>query len=390
MPLKYNQSLLTQSVYQLTELQNKAQTLRDQGHDIINATIGDPKDNTPDHIRDALIQHIQNTPQSQYPVHIGCDRLRSAIAHWASRTLNVSLNPDDHILTCNGTKEAIFSLPMVLDKKSKSLVCIPSLSYPVYQMSAAYHGLDTYRLPLSQDHQFLPDLDQIPRDILNNTQLFWINSPHNPTTSIASKDYLKALIQLAETYDFLICSDECYNDLYETEPPPSILSFDSKHWVCFRSLSKRSHMTGYRSGAILSKNEDLIAYLKKIRSPMGVGTPSFIQEAAISAWNDDAHVDEHRIHYQKKRTKIKTALTSAGFEIFGGNAGFYMWVKSPNHSTSHELSEWFLNQGVLVTPGTVFGDDGNPYIRLVYCLQDKTIDQLCKKITSGVAGSIKN
>ena len=123
---------------------------------------------------------------------------------------------------------------------------------------------------------------------------------------------------------------------------------------------------------------------------MGVGTPSFIQEAAISAWNDDAHVDEHRIHYQKKRTKIKTALTSAGFEIFGGNAGFYMWVKSPNHSTSHELSEWFLNQGVLVTPGTVFGDDGNPYIRLVYCLQDKTIDQLCKKITSGVAGSIKN
>ena len=131
-----------------------------------------------------------------------------------------------------------------------------------------------------------------------------------------------------------------------------------------------------------SKNEELMGNLKKLRSPMGVGIPSFIQDASEWAWNDDAHVERHREHYNQKRRKMKAALTQAGFDVFGGDDGFYMWLKSSNHSTSESLSDWFLDRGLLVTPGTVFGPDGNPYIRMVFCLRDDTIDDICHKIVS--------
>ena len=113
---------------------------------------------------------------------------------------------------------------------------------------------------------------------------------------------------------------------------------------------------------------------------MGVGTPSFVQAAATWAWGDESHVLKHRDLYDQKRSRIKNALTSAGLDVFGGDAGFYMWVKSPDHATSESLSDWFLERGILVTPGTVFGPDGDPYIRLVFCLTDDVLTKCCQKI----------
>ncbi|MGA0242704.1 MAG: aminotransferase class I/II-fold pyridoxal phosphate-dependent enzyme, partial [Candidatus Marinamargulisbacteria bacterium] len=153
-------------------------------------------------------------------------------------------------------------------------------------------------------------------------------------------------------------------------------------WVCFRSLSKRSHMTGYRSGAIISKNTTFMTHLKKMRSPMGVGTPSFIQDAATWAWTDDHHVIGHRTHYNQKRHRVRAALTTAGFTVFGSTAGFYFWVKHSDHATSDALAEWFLHRDILVTPGTVFGADGNPYIRLVFCLRDDVLDALIQRLVA--------
>ena len=238
--------------------------------------------------------------------------------------------------------------------------------------------IPTVSLPLTESSGFLLDLDAIDPTVLEKAQLFWINSPHNPTTAIASADYLKKLVKLAEEYDFMVCSDECYNDLYATAQPASILEIDSDHWVCFRSLSKRSHMTGYRSGAIISKNETLMAHQKTSLS-RGL-TPSFVQAAATWAWGDESHVLKHRDLYNQKRSRIKDALTLAGLDVFGGDAGFYMWVKSTNHATSESLSDWFLERGILVTPGTVFGPDGDPYIRLVFCLTDDVLTKCCQKI----------
>ena len=115
---------------------------------------------------------------------------------------------------------------------------------------------------------------------------------------------------------------------------------------------------------------------------MGVGTPSFIQAASILAWSNDDHVQKHRELYNQKRSLIKTACEKTGLVVHGGDAGFYMWVKSNQHSNSEALFKWFLEKNILVTPGTVFGKDGNPYIRLVFCLKDQTLQELCENLTS--------
>ncbi len=378
--MTFNPSVVTEPTYQLTALQEVAAKLESEGHSIINATIGDPKDNTPDSIRLSAIQSLNDTHFSQYPSYIGLDKLREEMVMWAKRKHQVDLNPADHVITCNGTKEAIFSLPLLFDWTQNETILMPSLSYPVYQRSASILSIPTIELPVSETHQFLPQLDQIPVETLKKTQLFWVNSPHNPTSTIAPKSFFEQLISLAETYDFLVCSDECYNDLYLKRPPASVLDIDSTHWVCFRSLSKRSHMTGYRSGGIFSKNKTLIKHLKKLRSPMGIGTPTFIQHAAIWAWQNDEHVEYHRQLYNQKRQQLKAALVSAGLHVFGGDAGFYMWVRSDKHSTSESLAKWFLDRHILVTPGTVFGANGNPYIRLVFCLKNDVINELCNNL----------
>ncbi len=382
MGINFNKSILNQSTYKITTLQDKAKTLISNGIDIINATIGDPKDDTPKEIIDSLVNSIESQTYSQYPPYIGSDELRAAIVSWANEEYKVKFDKDKNIVSCNGTKEAIFSLPFVFDWSKDNIILIPSLSYPVYKMSADYLDIPYQLLPLSESNQFLPNIDEISKKTLQKTQLVWLNSPHNPTTTIASKAYLEKWVGLAEKHNFIICSDECYNDLYSDVKPSSILEIDSNHWVCFRSLSKRSHMTGYRSGTIISKNEDLINILKKTRAPMGVGTPSFIQSSARWAWLNNKHVEDHRKHYNQKRKKIKNALLNAGCDIFGGDAGFYMWVKSNQYNSSEAFAEWFLKKGILVTPGTVFGDDGNPYVRLVFCLKDKELDKMIKRIES--------
>ena len=380
MSMKINEQILSTEAYKIGTLQSTYQSLLSEGIDIINCTIGDPKDETPFKIREALLNSISNRTNSQYPSYTGTLELKKAITNSLNTDYKIKLDPDTMVISCNGTKEAIYSIPQLFDWSNNETILIPSLSYPVYQMAANYQKIPYEYLPLSEETKFLPELSKISEETLQNTQLFWINSPHNPTTTIAPKEYLEQLIELAEKYQFIICSDECYNDLYYEDQPTSILSFDSEHWICFRSLSKRSHMTGYRSGAVISRNNDIITNLKKMRSPMGVGTPSFIQDAAICAWNDTQHVIEHQNIYKKKRDKLIHALNQNDINVFGATAGFYLWASSKDHSSSESLANWFLQKNILVTPGTVFGPDGNPYVRMVYCQTDDIIDKICANI----------
>ena len=380
MPINILPALQSSPAYKIGELQSTYQQLKDEGIDVINCTIGDPLDDTPHQIIDAVKNSISSRSFSQYPPYIGSKDLRTAIATSLNNEYRIQLDPNQHVISCNGTKEAIFSSYQLFDWSNNQTVMIPSLSYPVYQMAATFAGISSHSLPLTSANNFLPDLKSLSSETLSNVQLFWINSPHNPTTSIAPRSFFEQLLELAHKHEFLICSDECYNDLYFDSKPTSILEFDSDHWICFRSLSKRSHMTGYRSGAIITKNTKIMPLLKKMRSPMGVGTPSFIQDAAITAWQDSDHVIKHRSMYHQKRDKLVQALKSVGIDVFGANAGFYVWASSQKHSTSESLASWFLDRHILVTPGTVFGLDGNPYIRMVFCLTNDMIDKVCDRI----------
>jgi len=376
-----NPTLTEEKVYPMVLLQQKAEKLRKEGRDIVDLTIGDPEDNTVDSVRLSIIESMNTQNTCRYPCSNGTIQLRRAISDWAYRNYAITLDPDQHVLSANGTKEAIFGLALCFDFLDREIF-IPGLSYPVFAASARILDRPFRFLSISQATGFLPDLESISPSDWQKCRVFWINSPHNPTTAIASHNYLAKLLDLAQHYGFMVASDECYSDLYFHQKPASCMDFpDSTHWIVFRSLSKRSHMTGFRTGAVISRNGPLLSLFKKIRIPMGVGTPTFIQQAAIEAWKDDTHSRQNQAMYAAKRAQLLPRLRQIGLQVFGAEAGFYFWCSHPDFRSSDALSDWFLEKGLLVSPGTAFGSDGDGFVRLVYCITNDRINQVMDRLT---------
>ncbi len=379
--MNLNPYLTQKREYLLFVYAEKAEKMKQEGVDVVNLTIGDPLDDTYPKVREATINALQSMSNSRYPKSRGEADYLQAVADWVKRNHKLDFDPKMEILSCNGSKEAIFHAAMLFDWSNGKEVFIPSLSYPVYEASAALHGIAYRYLELKEANNFFPDLDAISEEDWKKCGMFWINSPHNPTTAIADIEYFNKLISLAEKYDFMICADECYNDIYFEEKPPSILDAkSSKNWILFRSLSKRSHMTGYRCGAMLSKNKEVIAALARMRAPMGQGSPTFIQSGAAEAWKDDQHPADFSIYYKKRKEILKEALESKGFKIFGGTASFYLWFSHPYYDKSEKILDLFLEQGIVITPGTAFGPDGEGYVRLVFCVTEEVCRKTAERI----------
>lgn len=379
--MKLNPYLTQKREYLLFVYDEKAKQMKADGVDVINLTIGDPLDDTFPKVREKTIEALQGMTNSRYPKSRGESDYLASVAGWIKRNHNLDFDPASEILSCNGSKEAIFHAAMLFDWSDGKEIFIPSLSYPVYEASASLHGVPFRYLELKEENNFFPDLDVISEEDWKKCGMFWINSPHNPTTAIAGIDYFNKLIELAEKYDFMICADECYNDIYYTERPPSILDAKpTENWILFRSLSKRSHMTGYRCGAIVSRNKEIIAALARMRAPMGQGSPTFIQTGAAEAWKDDKHPEEFSVYYKKRKEILQEALESKGFKIFGGNASFYLWFSHPDIDKSEKILDLFLEQGMVITPGTAFGPDGEGYARLVFCVTEDVCLKTAERI----------
>ena len=188
----------------------------------------------------------------------------------------------------------------------------------------------------------------------------WINHPHNPTGATASYEYLEKVAAFCREHDVLLFSDECYNDLYSGEPPPSILEVTRERTLAFCSLSKRSGMTGYRT-AMMAGDAQLITALKKMRPSIGVATQSFVQDAAIAAWNDDEHVEERRRIFGEKRDLFKGFFERVGLDYLPTDASFYLWV-AVGDDEAYALR--VLEEGIVVAPGRTFGLGGEGYVRV--------------------------
>jgi aspartate/methionine/tyrosine aminotransferase len=190
----------------------------------------------------------------------------------------------------------------------------------------------------------------------------WINYPHNPTGATASYDSLEKVAAFCQEHDILLFSDECYNDLYSGEPPPSILEITRARTLAFCSLSKRSGMTGYRT-AMMAGDPELISALKKLRPSIGVATQSFVQDAATAAWNDDAHVEERRRNFGEKRELFKDFFVRGGLHYLPTDASFYLWVAVPG-GDDEAYALRLLDEGIVVAPGRSFGSGGEGYVRV--------------------------
>jgi len=345
----------------LDEAKRRAQA---RGVPLIDFGVGDPKEPTAKSIRAALAEGVRET--MEYPKAVGLHDLRQAIAAWVQRRFGVTLDPDTEIVPTLGSKEAVFSLAqVVVDPDSgKDLVVVTEPGYPVPARGARFAGAQVLTLPLTEDRAFLPDLDAIAPETWQRVALFWVNYPNNPTGAVAPLSFYERLAGLAARYGFWVASDEAYSELtYGDDAPVSALEVgDRSHIVVINTLSKRSSMTGYRSG-FLAGPPALVAALKLFRPTVGTAPQEFVQRAAIAAWSDETHVVEARARYRTKRAILAEVIEAKGLHIAGSTAGMYLWVRTPAGVSSQAYAQRLLEYGIVVAPGVFLGAAGEGYIR---------------------------
>ncbi|RLC48942.1 MAG: LL-diaminopimelate aminotransferase [Candidatus Cloacimonadota bacterium] len=359
------------SFYPFNELDSIVIKLRKSCIEPIDFGIGDYKIPTPKFIRKMCQKGIEQTKSDGYPSYIGSYRLRSTIAEWTKHKYNVELNPDKEIMVTLGAKEAVFNFPEAFIN-SGDYVLVPNPGYPPYSRGTLFAEGKVYYLNLTEENDFLPNLDDIPSDICEKAKILWINYPNNPTGKIAPDEFYKNVIEFAQQYNIIICSDETYSDLYFTKKrPKSILEFTKEGVIVFQSLSKRSIMTGYRVGWVAG-DERIINAFSKLKTNIDSGVPNFIQLSAIAALKDEHHIRKLRIELKKKMKIMNKAFKSIGLPNNRPDGSIYLWQKIPDNYTAVEFAKTLLepNIAIITTPGLWLAETvdninpGNDYIRL--------------------------
>jgi acetylornithine aminotransferase len=345
----------------MVELDERRRALVQGGKRLFDFGLGDPKEPTPAFLREALKAAVPEV--SQYPSAFGTTALRRAASGYLARRFGVTLDPEAQVLACAGAKEAIFHLPLAFagDPKRRKVI-IPDPGYPTYEVGARFAGLEPVLVPLTAKRRFLLDPEDVGEEVLKETLVFWVSYPHNPTGAVAPLDYFRRVGDAARRYGFIVASDECYADIYFGAPPHSMLEAQVENVIALHSCSKRSGMTGYRSGFIAG-DPDLIATLKKLRSHPGVASPEFVPAAAAQAWSEDVHPAERRDIFRKKRDRFLKFFAEHGLNADASEATLYLWVKVPNGDSSASYARKLLEEGIVVAPGTAFGA-GEGYVRV--------------------------
>ena len=345
----------------MVELDERKAALSRAGRKLHDFGLGDPLEPTPPFLREALRAAVPEV--SQYPSPLGTPALRRAVAGYLDRRFGVTVDPDRQIVPATGAKESIFHLPLAFRGSGRTRVVMPDPGYPTYEAGARMAGLEPVKVPLRPANGFLLEPDDLPRSLLDETLLLWVNYPHNPTGAVATRDYLERVGRAALRHGFVVASDECYADIWFDEPPLSFLEVQVENVLAIHSCSKRSGMTGYRSGFVAG-DPDLVAQVKRMRSHPGVASPDFVSAAAVAAWSDDAHVAERRAIFRRKRDRLLAFFREHGLRVQGSGATLYLWVEVPPGHNSASYALRLLDEAIVVSPGTAFGAAGEGFVRV--------------------------
>jgi succinyldiaminopimelate transaminase len=326
---------------------------------IIDLSQGTPVDPTPDFIQKAF-RDGSNSPS--YPFTAGTPELRDAIKNWATQRL--SATGDFDVLPVIGSKELVAWLPTIIEATK---VLIPEIAYPTYHVGALLAGAQS--IPVSIDATSWPKAD-----------LAWLNSPSNPTGRVHSAEEIKTCIDWSRQNNSILTSDECYLEFDHTAHSLSVLSQtggDNKNILAVHSLSKRSSMAGYRA-AFMVGDSQLIARIREIRKHAGMMVPLPVQKAMTVALSDDAHVAQQRDRYNARKDAMRPALEANGFTVEYSDSGLYLWCT--RNEDAWKSVEWMANLGILVTPGSFYGQAGAQHIRVAMTATDAQIAQAVTRL----------
>jgi succinyldiaminopimelate transaminase len=373
-----------QATYPFVLLNRRVQERREHGLEVIDFGMGDPREPTDPRIIEALREGVRD--RMGYPAAVGLPELREAVAQWCAGRFDVAVDPDRHVVPTLGSKEAIFSFAqVVLDNDAgRDTVVVTEPGYPVPERGALFAGANVLALPLTEQNRWLPDIEGVSAFTWRQAALVWVNYPNNPTGAIAPFSFYARVAELAREHGFVLASDEAYSELWTNRAPPSALQLDDwTNLVVFNTLSKRSSMTGFRSGFVAG-DPVLIDGLRKFRPNVGTAPQEFVQRASIVAWSDEEHVERARSTYRRKRETVSAALEAAGLRIAGGDATMYVWVAVPDGETSESFALRLLELGVVVAPGSFLGPSGEGYVRFALVPTEEECARASELLAQGV------
>ena len=342
---------------------------RKRGEDVIDLSMGNPDQPTPQHIVDKLIESVQRPDTHRYSVSKGILRLRRAICNWYKTRFNVEFDPDSEAIVTIGSKEGIAHLALAtLDRGD--IVLVPNPSYPIHIYGPVIAGADIRHVPIMTGVDFFETLERAIGDSYPKPKMMIVNFPSNPTTQCVELPFFERLIAIAREHHIYVVHDLAYADIvFDGYRAPSIMEVAGARDIAveFFTLSKSYNMAGWRVGCMVG-NRDLVTALARMKSYHDYGTFTPIQVASIIALEGPQEcVEQVRQMYQKRRDVMCAGLEAVGWNVDVPKATMYVWAKIPEQYKgvgSLEFSKKLLADAkVAVSPGIGFGEYGDDHVR---------------------------
>ncbi len=350
--------------YLFVRLEELTASKKKEGWNLIDFGIGDPDLPTPDPIVDALKKAAELNDNQKYSSSQGERDLRIAVAEWYKKRFGLDVDPDTQVCITLGSKEAIFNISQAFVNCGETIIA-PSPGYPVYSgASTLFNEAKCELVPLKAENDWLLDVDECPK----GAKMLYINYPNNPTGATCDLEYLKKVYKWCQDNKTILCYDNAYSEMcYDGYVSPSILQAGPDA-IEFGSFSKTFNMTGWRIGYAVG-HPDLIAGLKKCKGQIDSGAPIFIQKAAIKAlemYGPNGELPEavrkNMNIYAERRKVLVDGLRNLGYEVLMPKGTFYVWFDCG--MPSFKFTEKMVELGIVVTPGSGFGESAEGYIRM--------------------------
>lgn len=382
--MKFAKRIESLPPYLFAEIDKKRQAAIARGVDIINMGIGDPDQPTHSHIVEAMHKAIDDPSTHNYPPYQGMKEFREGVVKWFEGRFGQKFNAESECVSLIGSKEAIHNMIFATIDQG-DIALLPDPAYPVYKSSTILSGGKPYITPLLEKNNWLPDLTKIPEDIAKKANILMVGYPNNPTGAIAPLEFYDEVIAFAKKYDIIVLSDNAYSEMtYDGYIAPSIFQAKGARDVAleFHSLSKTYNMTGWRVGFAVG-NEKVVKALGTMKTNIDSGIFKAIQKAAIAAFNTPKEIIQKNNSIYKERSDIAIAgLKELGWNVKPIKGTFYLWLPiPPGFKNSSDFATAMLDKcGIVVPPGSGYGEYGEGYFRIALTLDKKRIQEAISRM----------
>ncbi|MEL6865888.1 MAG: aminotransferase class I/II-fold pyridoxal phosphate-dependent enzyme [Bacteroidota bacterium] len=363
--------------------------LRKAGHSILNLGIGSPDLAPAQTTIEQLVRQSRYQDNHAYQSYRGIPELREAFAQWYQRHFSVGLDPEKNILPMIGSKEGIMHISMAFLEEGDE-VLVPNPGYPAYRSTALLAGARIRPYTLDAQNDWLPNLKALAEQDLSRVKIMWVNYPHMPTGARANHSFFESLLRFAKEQQILICHDNPYSFILN-EQAMSLLAIEGAEEVALElnSLSKSHNMAGWRIG-MLAGHPDYLDAVMKFKSNMDSGMFKPLQLAAVEALAQPKEwYEKLNMVYRSRREKVYAIMDRLNCVYNKGQAGMFVWAQIPDHyQDAYQLSDELLyGADVFITPGGIFGSQGNRYVRISLCSEISIFEETIRRIDQHLAKS---